>query len=272
MKPDRNLAAAAPLVVPSGARHLRRVFRWASWVVTATLVASGCASIEPNLQDIEVAPEIVESRARYRKEYVIVPGDVLEVLVVGNASVSRTVTVRPDGFVSLPIIDDVETRGMTVPELDARITELFSTRLRDPEVTVIAATTRPVRALVFGEVQNTRAVELREAATVAEAIIAAGGFSRRSAPSYVTLIRLNQDGRLVASTPALHADAQVDPFMILQSIPLEPDDMVFVPTKDITKFNDWVDSYINGPLSGINTILTTYVNFRWTQVIEDVVQ
>ncbi|MEZ5977449.1 MAG: polysaccharide biosynthesis/export family protein [Planctomycetota bacterium] len=257
---------AAAMRAPRAGRRL------ALALLACALVAPGCASLEPNLQDLEVAPAVVEGSTRYRKEYVVGPGDVLEVLVVGNAAVSRTVTVRPDGYVSLPILDDVEASGLTISELDARVTELFSKRLRNPEVTVIAATTRPARALVFGEVQATRAVELREAATVAEAVIVAGGFGRRAAPSYTTIVRLNEAGRLVAITPALHAESQVDPYMILQTMPLEPDDMIFVPATDVAKFNDWVDSYINGPLSGLNSILTTYVNFRWTQVIGDAVQ
>ena len=74
----------------------------------------------------------MQSEARFRKEYVLVPGDQVEILIRRVPEVSRKVTIRSDGFISLSMLDEVSAAGLTPRELDAKLTGLFSARVVDP--------------------------------------------------------------------------------------------------------------------------------------------
>lgn len=224
--------------------------------------AASCVSQQTDLGVLEVPIQVLESSHRYSKQYLLAPGDSVEVVVLNNPTVSRTVTVRPDGFISLPIVDDVRAQGLSVPELDDKLTGLFDPRLVDPEVSVIATSTRPAMIYVHGEVAAPQGIELRSARTAAQAVALAGGFTNDAALQYVTIIRLTPDGHLRAITPTLAAEEQPDPYMLLQMVHLEADDIVLVPESDIAQFNRWIDVYLNRPLSGVNTVMGTYLNFR----------
>src|SRR5262249_16890879 len=122
--------------------------------------ALACESAMPS-GSLTAPPAVLQSLQRYRAEYVLAPGDVVDVLVRDNTAVWGSWLIGPDGFISLPLLDDVSASGLTVRELDARVTELFGKRLREPEVTVIATTVRPAMVYVFGEVEQQKAVPLR---------------------------------------------------------------------------------------------------------------
>src|SRR5262249_10774254 len=72
------------------------------------------------------ASQILKSETRFTKQYVLAPGDQIEVVVRAVPEVSRTVVIRPDGNISLPLLNDVMAAGMTAQELDANLTRLWS--------------------------------------------------------------------------------------------------------------------------------------------------
>src|SRR5437762_2693728 len=130
-------------------------------VVSICISAGGCTS--PNAEGYQVpSPKIIESEARYHKEYLISPGDRLDIDVRGlqTSRLDQGVLVRPDGFISLPLLKDVKAAGLTFPQLDAKLTALFSQRLVNPEVTVIAKSVREPTVYVLGEVNTPRPVPL----------------------------------------------------------------------------------------------------------------
>src|SRR5262249_20730911 len=147
-------------------------------IMVLGLGLGGCAS--PSLGTArEVAPpEVVRSSVRFQKEYLLYPGDQLEVAVWRNPDVSRTVTVRPDGFISLPLLQDVQAAGLTPRELAQSITKLCAPRLLNPEVTVLPMQTRQPTVYVLGDVKNPGGFPARSAVTAAQALALAGGVLR----------------------------------------------------------------------------------------------
>jgi polysaccharide export outer membrane protein len=230
---------------------------------------SGCVAQEAS-GELSLTPTVVESVDRFRKQYILAPGDAVDVIVRRNLEVTRNCVVRPDGYITLPLIDDVKAAGLTLPQLDEVLTERLSVRLVDPEVTVIATTVREPVVYVVGQVLNPTPVAHRSAATAAQAIAHAGGFTRNAAKEAVALIRLTDEGRLRAYVIPVQVQGQPGPYLALQATPLEPDDLLFVPQNDISQIGDWVDDYINRPLSGVNTLLAPVANFLLIkELIED---
>ena len=212
--------------------------------------------------EIEAEPDVIESLLTYRKEFTLMAGDDLNVVVYRNSDLSTQASIRPDGFISLPIIDDVKAAGLTVSELDEKITDLYAPRFIDPEVTVIVMNVREPVSYVFGEVGRPAPVSLRDGRTAAQAIAMAGGMTRSAAKGSVALIRLNDKGKLVAYRIGGKKEGQPSYFTTLHNIALQPDDLIFVPESKRSQFVRFVNEMINTPISGINQVLTPYFQFR----------
>jgi polysaccharide export outer membrane protein len=233
------------------------------------LILAGCVSPRARINQVAVAPEVVKSETRFHKEYVWSPGDQLEVVVRRVPEVSRAVVIRPDGFITLPLINDVKAAGVTAAELKATLTTLFAERLADPEVTVIALQVPPPVVYVVGEVGNNLVVPLRSAPTAIQAITAAGGFRKSARTQDVSIIRLGEDGFIRAIPVVDEAGGQPGPVIGLRSALLESDDIVFVPESGRSQVARFLDDLINRPLGTLTGILGLYVNFRLIQVVAD---
>lgn len=212
---------------------------------------------------VAIQPEMVVTSIRCHKEYVLVPGDTIDIVVLKHSEISRSCVVRPDGYISLPILDDVKAAGLTPMALDEKLTQLLSRRLLNPEVTVIATQIHPPSVYVVGEVKNPTAISLQLAPNAAEAISRAGGFTKISAENNVIIVRVTDDNRVAAMRVLSDAaDGQVAPYLSLLPIKLQPDDVVFVPKSPIGEFTDFVNLYINQVLMGVNSTIWAYTNYR----------
>lgn len=239
-------------------------------------LVGGCHD-QQTTQTIAVEPIVVESVYRYRKEYLIAPGDALDVIVRGHPEITRLsgdgnpgVVVRPDGYITLPLVDDVMAAGKTFGQLDEELTSRFSARLVDPEVTVIGTFLRQPQVYVVGEVATPRAVPLRDARSAAQAIALAGGFRDTGEQREIGLIRLAESGRLRAYLIPVDYEGQPAPYMALQATPLQADDIIIVPERDISQVGRWIDDYINKPLSGVNSVLGPVTNsFLISDIIDN---
>jgi polysaccharide export outer membrane protein len=208
----------------------------------------------------------VEAVGRFRKEYVYSPGDQIEVFVRRVPEVSRTVVIRPDGFISLPLIGGLQAAGLTTSELEAKLVDLLGKRLVNPEVNVIAVQTRQPSVYVLGEVNNPSAVPLRNTVTAMQAIAYAGGFRRSAAERKVVVIRLGADGHLRAVPAIPDSKGQAGPYLALGALVVEADDIVFVPESGRSQFTRFLDDFVNHPLQGIDSIAATYINFKLVEI------
>jgi polysaccharide biosynthesis/export protein len=113
----------------------------------------------------------------FSSTYVIGPADVLEIDVWKEPAVTRTVPVRPDGKISLPLLQDVQAAGLTPAELGSKLTEQFKKFFTAPEVTVIVTQMNSQRIYILGEVNHPGPQALLPKMTVLQALSDAGGLS-----------------------------------------------------------------------------------------------
>src|SRR5208282_529520 len=107
-------------------------------------------------------------------EYVIGPEDVLHIAVWKEADLSATLPVRPDGKISLPLLNDVQASGLTPEQLKDSVTEKLKKYIADPRVTVVVAAINSKRIYLTGEVLHTGAVSMLPNMTVMQALSSAG--------------------------------------------------------------------------------------------------
>jgi len=125
--------------------------------------------------------------------YVIGQGDVLEVFVWRNEQLSRQVTVRPDGEISLPLIQDIQAEGLTANQLKDQITRIFRQYVQNPTVAVIVSQINSYKISVLGKVTKPGVYPITTKTTLLEAISIAGGFTEWANQRKITVIR-NEGG------------------------------------------------------------------------------
>ncbi len=159
-------------------------------------------------------------------EYRIGPEDVLYISVWKNESVSRTMPVRPDGKISLPLLNDVQAAGLTPTQLRNVLAKKLREYIPDPEVAVTVQEVRSAKVSVLGEVKTPGRYELKSATTVLDILAQAGGLSEFAARSRIVILRPDGNAMkriLFNYNKVVAADAEQENFY------LEPGDIVLVP-------------------------------------------
>ena len=131
--------------------------------------------------------------------YRIGPEDVLHVSVWKNEAMSRAVPVRPDGKISLPLLNDVQAAGLTTLELREVLAKKLAEYMPSPEVSVIVTEVRSFKVSVIGEVARPGRFELKSWTTVLDVLALAGGFTQFAARSRIVI--LQPDGKTMKRIP-----------------------------------------------------------------------
>lgn len=126
--------------------------------------------------------------------YVIGAQDVLDISVWKEPDVSRVVPVRPDGKISLPLLNDVQAAGLTPAQLAAQVTESLKKYVTNPQVTVIVTAINSQRVYILGEVTRPGAFPLLPGMSVLQALSSAGGFTQFAKVKSIFVRRL-EDGK-----------------------------------------------------------------------------
>jgi polysaccharide biosynthesis/export protein len=124
-------------------------------------------------------------------DYKIGPEDVLDISVWKNQELSRTVPVRPDGKVSLPLVNDIQAAGLTPSRLRQELTRRLSEYVPSPEVAVIVREVHSAKVSVVGSVRSPGRYEVRSPATVLELIALAQGFTDFASRDRIVVLRQN---------------------------------------------------------------------------------
>jgi len=132
-----------------------------------------------------------------RAEYVIGPADVLRVLVWKQPELSLDVPVRPDGKITVPLVNDVQAAGLTTSEVRDVIAKALTDYVAAPDVTVVVREIRSKNVQVIGEVGTPATVPLAADMRVLDAIAYARGFTPFADKSDVRVLRPNPDGSVV---------------------------------------------------------------------------
>lgn len=159
-------------------------------------------------------------------EYRIGPADVLQVTVWRNDALSREVPVRPDGKISLPLLNDVQAAGLTAVELRNEIARRLKDYVTAPDVTVSVKEINSLKVNVLGQVQKPGVIEVKRRVSVLEAIALAGGLTPFAAANRMVVLRKAPDGRLVRIGIRYKDLVEGDD---RQNILLQRDDTVMVP-------------------------------------------
>ena len=149
-----------------------------------------------------------------------------------------TVTIRPDGFITLPIVGEVKVAGLTVGDARRAIVTAATVRLREPEVMLELQDFQKPRFVVGGEVGKPGQYELRGRVTLMEAIAMAGGFKNSAKHSQVLLFRRYDQERAVSRV--VNAKALARPKAAGEDPDLRPGDFLFVPQNNISKVERFV--------------------------------
>lgn len=127
-------------------------------------------------------------------EYEIGPEDVLDVLVWKNPELTRTVAVRPDGRISLPLVNDVLVTHLTANQLRDVLAKKYAAYVTEPEVSVVVKEIHSVKISVLGMVKTPGRYELHSRATVLDALAMAGGLVDFAKRDRIVIFRLKSDG------------------------------------------------------------------------------
>ncbi len=122
-------------------------------------------------------------------EYLIGPDDELDIAVWNNEALTRTVLVRPDGRISLPLTNDVQAAGLTPMQLQNNLVKALSPFIQQPEVAVIVKAVHSYKVSVMGEVKEPGRFELSSRATVLDVLAMAKGFNEFADKGRIILLR-----------------------------------------------------------------------------------
>jgi polysaccharide export outer membrane protein len=131
------------------------------------------------------------------QEYLIRPGDILQVRVMGQDAVSARVKVRPDGKISVPLLRDVVAAGVTPAELARQVQEKLAKFIVNPSVTISLEEPRALMISVLGEVAKVGSYPLEQGSGVLEAMAVAGGPNQYATLDRIMVIRREPSGERV---------------------------------------------------------------------------
>jgi len=161
-------------------------------------------------------------------DYMIGPGDTLQVFVWRNPELSVTVPVRPDGKISTPLVEDMSASGKTPSQLARDMEGVLAEFVRSPQVNVIVtqALSSFSAVKVVGQVRNQQVVPYRKGLKVLDVVLASGGLSDFAAPNRAKIVRTNggKQTEIKIRLGKLMNGGDLD-----QNIELEPGDVLIVP-------------------------------------------
>ena len=199
-----------------------------AWVLLAGLGAPALAAQEPPPEASSNSVAGGAAAIADGNEYIIGPGDSLQVFIWRNPELSTTVPVRPDGKISTPLVEDMVAVGKTPSQLARDIEVVLAEYIRSPQVNVIltnaVSTFSQVR--VLGQVVAPQAVPYREGMTVLDAVLAVGGLGEFAAGNRGKIVRVV--GGKTQEIKVRIGDL-VNKGDVSQNMPLKPGDVLVVP-------------------------------------------
>jgi polysaccharide export outer membrane protein len=204
-----------------------------SVAIGALLATIGCAFAETPVASPAIPPAgtpitPATPAQGVSNDYVIGPGDMLQIFVWRNPELTSSVPVRPDGKISTPLVEDMVAVGKSPSVLARDIEKVLADYVRSPQVNVIV--TSPVsmfsQVKVIGQVAKPQALPYREGMTVLDAILSTGGLAQFAAGNRARIVR-SENGKQVEIK--LKLDALVNKGDMSQNKPLKPGDVLLVP-------------------------------------------
>ena len=216
-----------------------------SWIRWSLLLALGIAACGPKVTKDDL-PTLALPPTAGVAPYVVAVGDQLGIKFYKNPELNEDVTVRPDGMISLQLVDDVPAAGRTPTAISADLRQRYSKELSEPSISVIIRKMEGDRIYVGGEVGRQGVLHLVGGLTLFQAIQEAGGFTKTAHRKTVILIRRTADGK------AIGRSIDVRPVQLgarpEDDVLLAASDVIFVPRSKIANVDVFVEQYIRDAL------------------------
>ena len=209
-------------------------------------------AVMPTSMINELRATDTHSSPRTDRRYALKNGDSFEILFPLTPDFSQSVTVQPDGYISLTSLGDLQVAGKTIPELRTLLQHSYSAILHDPIINLVVKDFEKPYFVASGELARPGKYELRDAITVTEAVAISGGFTENSKTTQVIVFRrISNDWLEVKQCDVkqmLGARHLSDDFV------LQPGDMLFVPRNRMAAFR----RYIPNPGLGMTVVGPAY--------------
>ena len=212
----------------------KKLFMFNCLIFPLVIVLAGCGGkdLSPPLPvERPVSKEIMG-------DYYLQPGDNLDVKFFYNPELNDNVTIRPDGKISLQLIDEIQAAGLTPKQLDEIITKEYSSLLKEPLTAVILKSFGGQRIYVGGEVNFPKVLKVVGKINALQAIFDAGGFRDDARLSSVIIVSRGPDNRPLARKvnlkKALKGKLPEEEYL------LKPFDMVYVPKTNLASASQFI--------------------------------
>jgi polysaccharide biosynthesis/export protein len=174
----------------------------------------------------------------HEDRYTLHPGDVLDIQFRYTPEFNQTVTVQPDGYISLEIGGDVKVGGRNLQQARSLILGQVRTRLESPEITVILKEFQKPYIVISGEVNQPGKIELREKLTAIQAVLLAGGLKETAKSSQIFVFRRLND--TTAEVKELNFKTLTRTSDLENDLTLQAGDMILVPRNRISKVERYI--------------------------------
>lgn len=188
-------------------------------------------------------------------EYVLYPGDEIEIATPTAVELTRTQRIGPDGRISLPLVGQLMAADRTIAELESDASSAYSSQLRRPVVEITLKTAGPIRVWVGGEVRTPGMIEMNGDLDAYQAVIQAGDFLPGAKQDRVALIRRGRGGvRMLRAVDLRPRRGEV--------VALRRGDIIYVPRTELAEVANWVTQFRNAlPIGFTYAIGGQYQNF-----------
>ena len=200
---------------------MRGSFSYLAVILIGLMTLGGCSSRNTNY--------LPESEPLVATDYLIGPSDQLQIFVWRNPELNANVTVRPDGKISSPLVNDLHVAGLRAVDVSAMIEDVLATYIRTPKVSVIISqfhSTSDQQIRVIGNATNPRALSYRDGMTLLDIMIEVNGLSEFADGDNAQLIR-KKNGRPVSYT--IELDSLVRDGDISKDRVVYPGDTIIIP-------------------------------------------
>lgn len=184
--------------------------------------------------DSTASPQFGEREPRY----MLRPGDVFDLQFEFSPEYNQTVTIQPDGFVTLRGVGDVHIAGKTVPELTQTLKDRYGAFLAQPVISVVLKDFEKPYFIANGQVEKPGKYELRDDTTVTEALAIAGGFNGKAKHSQVLLFRRVSQEWVEARE--INVKQLLSGKNLSEDVHLKPGDMIYVPQNRWSKVKQFI--------------------------------
>lgn len=199
----------------------------AAQAIAAQETGSAVQETHPAAHAADYPANVRPDNAAFGDRYVIGINDVVAISVWKDAELSRTMPVRPDGKISLPVIGEVQAAGLTTAQLQAEIVTKLNSYVLDPQVNVIVEEVRSRTFNVMGKVIKPGSFDLTKPTTVLDAIAMAGGFQEYAKVTHIYVLRSRPGGS--QEMLRFNYKAVIKGKRPQENIPVQPGDTVVIP-------------------------------------------